>query len=516
MLNKVFKFTESRGCHGGVDYLLGNKGRSAAPELLRGNEAITRQLLIEATGKRAYTTGVCSFEELASDVPFEVQEEIMDLYEKTLMAGFPSDHYDMIWVRHTDKGGRLELNWHIVNQDLKTGRVIQPYYHKQDQFRLDLAKQIINDKYGFASPDDPSRERELTAENNFGSRKEVQEKINNAILNELNHDRINNRDDVINYLNNINGVEVSKVTASAISIKITNNDDFKKPIRLKGAIFSNKFSESDGKYLSAKAELAEEYNKQRRERLESNIKQLEESNNRIAASRKRLLEPPKPNPRNTKRVAEIKSANISAVIEIGEVRDNGIGDVRELSEQNKISDNVESVDTSLRDSSNDLGHSDWESLVKEKEELIKKLNEFNYEYISDTRKIESSGIELVEPNKTEQSIVGRLIENFAKWLDGFIQKVSPALQHYENTNDKLAATSSKLREATERRDTTTAATRDSVERCHESCNRLARLLSDSGSIGINMKFTLLSNVKAKPVEAVKSVIKPAISRPKFR
>nr|WP_176453541.1 hypothetical protein [Vibrio parahaemolyticus] len=114
MLNKVFKYSKHKGRFGGINYLLGDVNRSVKPELLRGNEAITRQLLLQATGEREYTTGVLSFKELAQDVSLDVQNEIMDLYEETLMAGFPKDHYDMMWIRHTDKEGRLELNWHVV------------------------------------------------------------------------------------------------------------------------------------------------------------------------------------------------------------------------------------------------------------------------------------------------------------------------------------------------------------------------------------------------------------------
>lgn len=514
MLNKVFKIKKSKGCFGGVDYLLGNEGRSSDPELLRGNEAITRQLLLEARGEKAYTTGVCSFEELASDVPFEIQEEIMDLYEETIMAGFPKAHYDMMWIRHTDKNGRLELNWHIVNQDLVTGRVITPYYDKQDQYRLNLAKQIINDKYNFASPDDPAREREITAENNFGDRKEVQEKINSAILNELNHDRINNRDDIINYLNMMDGVEVSRITSSSISIKITNNDDIKKPIRLKGAIFSSKFNESIGSYLSAKAEFAEEYNRQRDKRLAANIEKLKESNKRIAASRERLLEAPKPNPRNTKRDEQIEQDDINVSVEVEGIRGNGIGDVRELPEQDEIPDRLESMDSDLRNSGDVIGLSDRESLVKEKEEIINKIIE-NHEYnnISNFRETESSRNEFDQANRGSESIFELAAERFSAFLNKLIQRVGNGRGIMQQANKQLAAASVGFTDAIAGRTAAESETRKAIEECDRRCYELAQLLS--GTNPRSLTLTLSSNVKSE-TKVVQQQVQVTRPRSKIR
>lgn len=511
MLNKVFEIKKSKGPHGGIDYLLGNEGRSSDPELLRGNEAITRQLLVETTGEQAYTTGVCSFEELASDVPFEVQEEIMDLYEETIMAGFPRDHYDMMWIRHTDKNGRLELNWHIVNQDLVTGRVITPYYDKQDQYRLNLAKQIINDKYNFASPDDPAREREITAENNFGDRKDVQEKINSAILDELNNDRINNRDGVINFLNNMDGIEISRITPSSISIKITNNDDIKKPIRLKGAIFSNKFNQAIGSYLSAKAEFAEEYNRQRDKRLAANIEKLQESNKRIAASRERLLEAPKTNPRNTKQFEQIEQDDINSCIEVEGIRNDGNGDVREVSEQIEIHDRLELVDTTLRNSSDVTGVLDRESLLREKE---KRINEIinNHEYnISNFREAESSRNEFDQANRGSESIFELAAERFSAFLNKLIQRVSNGRGIMQQANKQLAAASSGFTAAIAGRTAAESETRKAIEECDRRCYELAQLLA--GTSPRTLTLTLSSNVKNETKVVQKQV---QVTRPRSK
>jgi hypothetical protein len=299
MINNVFKYSKKRGMFGGINYLTGDKDRSVSPTYLRGNEAITRELLAAATGTRQYTTGCCSFKELESQFNSDFKNEVMDLYEETLMAGFPAEHYCMDWIEHTDKNGRLELNWHIVNQDQVTGRVLQPYYHKQDQVRIDLAKQIINDKYNLHSPDDPTYFRDAGNRNNFGDRAKNQEHIIQQISAEIEDEQIDNRQDIIEFLSAIEWIDVSRITKSSISIKIKNNDEIKKPIRFKGGIFSDKFDAGSSQYAEAKIESAQQFSEQRERRLVGNTKNLKKLNENVAKKRRHLLTAPKPNIRNT-------------------------------------------------------------------------------------------------------------------------------------------------------------------------------------------------------------------------
>lgn len=85
-------------------------------------------------------------------------------FEKSLLAGLEADQYNMTWIEHRDKG-RLELNFVIVNQELHTGKRLQPYYDKIDRPLVENWKQVTNHKYGLSDPNDPKRlkQSKLTA-----------------------------------------------------------------------------------------------------------------------------------------------------------------------------------------------------------------------------------------------------------------------------------------------------------------------------------------------------------------
>ncbi|HCH4520658.1 TPA: relaxase/mobilization nuclease domain-containing protein, partial [Vibrio parahaemolyticus] len=221
MLVKFFKPTESKGATGALDYLLNPDGRETAPELMWGDPDITRQLLLASSFKNQYTAGCLSFAKEESDISKDVQEDLIQSFEKTLLAGLEPNQYDILWIKHTDKDGRLELNFHVLNTELQTGKRLQPYLHQFDRNRIDTWKSLQNDLYELADPNAPERSRTLQ----LGNMKAV--KPNNvkvAIHNHLEemwmNGEINNRNEIINELNKIDGLEISRITPSAISIKV--------------------------------------------------------------------------------------------------------------------------------------------------------------------------------------------------------------------------------------------------------------------------------------------------------
>ncbi|MEZ8609896.1 relaxase/mobilization nuclease domain-containing protein, partial [Vibrio sp. 10N.239.311.G01] len=120
--------------------------------LLSGNPETTRELLKQASRfAKAYTYGCLSFEE--ENIPTAQKQILMESFEKTLLAGLEPDQYDIVWIEHRDKD-RLELNFHIVNMELTTGKALTPYVHSRDIKRIDAWKCIANDIYGFTDPND--------------------------------------------------------------------------------------------------------------------------------------------------------------------------------------------------------------------------------------------------------------------------------------------------------------------------------------------------------------------------
>src|SRR5690606_33459822 len=93
--------------------------------------------------------------------------------------GLEPDQYDILWIEHSDKdkklgldehgkaikgsekGGRLELNFVIPCQELRSGKSLQPFFAGADLVRVNALKNIINHEYKLANPDDPIRKRDI-------------------------------------------------------------------------------------------------------------------------------------------------------------------------------------------------------------------------------------------------------------------------------------------------------------------------------------------------------------------
>ena len=178
MLVKFF----SRGSGSGdspVDYLLGEDREREGASILRGNPEITKELINSTDYARRYTSGCLSFEEAADDITDKNKAKIMDDFEKMLFAGLESDQYNILWVEHkdknkTDKNGKIllgadgqpikrqELNFLIPNQELRSGKRLQPFFHAADLKRVNAYQNVINMRFGFSDPHDPSKRRSHT------------------------------------------------------------------------------------------------------------------------------------------------------------------------------------------------------------------------------------------------------------------------------------------------------------------------------------------------------------------
>lgn len=275
-------------CMDGLNYLKGGtKKRKVAPELLKGNPELTEQHLQRASKfAKAYTTGCLSFEE--ENIPHAQKLEFMQQFEDVLMAGIPRDRYDVVWYEHRDKD-RLELNFHFVNMDLKTGSSLTPYVHKRDIVRVDTWKNIINDEYGFANPNDPERERTTQLGNSFKKRAEVINYIDDNLTALISEGLLNSQDDVVSELK-LMGLEVPKVTKKSISVK---HEGFEKPIRLKGAYYEQSFGGIE-KLSAEYQQKVREFKGGRERRIEENKRKLQESIGIISGRREEKYREPEP------------------------------------------------------------------------------------------------------------------------------------------------------------------------------------------------------------------------------
>lgn len=341
--------SKAKGPQGAINYLAGFTWRHSKPELLRGNLDVTRELL-DYEDADPYTHGVLSFEENALDVSQDAQDFAMNLFEETLMAGFPQDHYDIVWIRHDDKefdhergSGRLELNYHIVNRDLVTGKKISPYLHKYDMHRVNIAKKIINDKFKFSSPDDPARAREVSWEGYGSENKGIAKDLNEFVLNGIQLEQVDSRDDIIRELklrDDIEHVESNK-SQSYLVVKMKNRE---RKIRLKGTIYGKKFTSVE-QLLETTHDDSRQYHRATEERLAGNIRELQRLNQQRVGKREQLIKPIKKRGRKPKSKSPEFDKNNHNVVEYGNGRIEKVG-----GEFNEGCGNPEQQDTPVQPS----------------------------------------------------------------------------------------------------------------------------------------------------------------------
>ena len=236
MIVKFLKNSGGGSAKATIDYLLGKERDREGARVLSGDPELTQRLSDSLAFQNRYTVGVLSFEE--GNLPDEQKRAIMERFEGSLMAGLDKDQYNMTWIEHTDKD-RLELNFVIANQELTTGKRLQPYYDKADRPLVENWKQVINHEYGLTDPHDPTKAQAVKTLNRQNLPKDVQkvkEQIGQAIAHQIEQGNITDRKGVINTLEQA-GFEIARQTDKSISIK---NPDGKRNIRLEGVIYENR------------------------------------------------------------------------------------------------------------------------------------------------------------------------------------------------------------------------------------------------------------------------------------
>ena len=134
--------------------------RTPAPVIVRGDPTRTRAVIDSLKFKHKYTSGVLSFapgETLAPDV----EQRIMDEFERTAFAGLDRDRYEILWVRHRHTPThRHELHFLIPRIELQTGKSLNIAPPRESTKMLfDTLRSKINAELGLADPDDPARAR---------------------------------------------------------------------------------------------------------------------------------------------------------------------------------------------------------------------------------------------------------------------------------------------------------------------------------------------------------------------
>ncbi len=173
MIVKFFPHSKGKGSKP-INYFLGNEKNREFARVLSGDPVVTEHLINATKYEHKYKSGVLSFTERADEISEADKFKIMRDFEKTLFPGLEPDQYDILWIEHSDKDidqdhpvGRLELNFLIPCQELRSGKRLQPYYAGADKARVNAWKNIINREIRtingepLTDPNAPSRKRKV-------------------------------------------------------------------------------------------------------------------------------------------------------------------------------------------------------------------------------------------------------------------------------------------------------------------------------------------------------------------
>ena len=267
--------TYTGGGLGSINYLLNERKAAGTARVVKGDENLTRAIIKGIDFKQKTCFGVLSFEEKHDFLDEEQKLKIIKDFEHALLGDYMLDRVNVLWVEHSDKNGRLELNFLIPKIDMPTGKSFNPYLAKFDQHRIDLIKRIINDEYNLSSPDDPAREQTIS-----GNKKNIGHYQNLEELDKKLHDLakegyIKNRDHMIELLMQ-SGIEVTRSTKKSITVMLPNQ---KTKNRLKGGIYDANFTGAQGLGELSKStsrRIREFHNRNPQEELKGNRQKLEE------------------------------------------------------------------------------------------------------------------------------------------------------------------------------------------------------------------------------------------------
>lgn len=243
MIVKWLKKTGNGSARATVDYMLGRDRNRPCAAVLRGNAEETAQLADNLRHKHKYAVGVLSFEEKYKDIDTDKINAIMDSFESTIFAGLDREQYNICWIAHWDKNERLELNFIIPKVELRSGKAMNPYLHSKDLSLIDSWKNIINEEYRLSDPNDPTKRHNTTHQQRLPKdKKEIASAIDEAITDAISAGLINNRDQIIEYLSSVFGLQVTKTTKQSISVH--HADMGKRPLRLTGKYYEQDFDSS--------------------------------------------------------------------------------------------------------------------------------------------------------------------------------------------------------------------------------------------------------------------------------
>jgi hypothetical protein len=220
--------------------------RAPPPVMLRGDPELIGKLIDSLTFEHTYTSGVLSFAPGEVITP-DMEERIMDEFERVAFAGLEKDQYAILWVRHSH-AGHEELNFLVPRVELSTGKslnIAPPGKTSREMF--DAFRSWVNAEYGLADPDDPERSQDVslphylaklraaTTRKGEAYKEDIREAITAFVRREVDAGRVKDRDGVVAFPK-AQGFDVPRATGKEY-ITVLDPDSGER-IRLKGGLYN--------------------------------------------------------------------------------------------------------------------------------------------------------------------------------------------------------------------------------------------------------------------------------------
>lgn len=307
MIVKFFHRSKEKGSQP-INYFLGKDRDREFARVLSGDPVVTEHLINATKYEHKYKSGVLSFTERANEISEVDKFKIMREFEQTLFPSLETDQYNVLWIEHADKDidknnpvGRLELNFLIPCQELRSGKRLQPYYAGADKARVNAWKNITNretrtiDGQVLSDPDAPSCKRKVhnyigtvnrpspydiklkhaksKDDLDMSSRDALRESINQHMLAMLSSrsNRLDDQKSVVHELKTGLGLTLERTATTSITIShnaLKDKSGSPMRVRLEGGIYRKDF---DAKDFKPEAQITYETNHVRRKLRDDHI-----------------------------------------------------------------------------------------------------------------------------------------------------------------------------------------------------------------------------------------------------
>ena len=209
-------------------------------KVLRGNPSHVSELADSLEFVNRYSSAVIAWH--VDDAPTDKQiTEVLNDFERVAFAGLEPNQYSYYAVLHEESNGSKHIHVIVPRVELITElslNVAPPNWQKT----YDVLMDKHNVKHNWASPKDLSRRKlvnnQVSVHSNMTHTKAKVE-INKAVMELVEQGTIENEEDVIKYLNSLDGVSVKpRRSKKNLSIEMVG---IKKPIRLEGLVYAKGF-----------------------------------------------------------------------------------------------------------------------------------------------------------------------------------------------------------------------------------------------------------------------------------